>query len=149
MTVHASLMRASVGTLPEALKILHIGYRHFAALGGLRSKARDVSPNVNAFWRNASFHNYADYALSEAFHAGLEELRTTGATRRCAIMCAELLWWRCHRRIITDYLLNAGETVFHILRPGHVEPATLTPAARSAARTTLAYPAADTPDLFD
>jgi uncharacterized protein (DUF488 family) len=136
-------------TLPEALKIFHIGYRHFAALGGLRSKARGVSPNVNAFWRNASFHNYADYALSEAFRAGLEELRTTGATRRCAIMCAELLWWHCHRRIITDYLLNAGETVFHILGPGHVEPATLTPAARPAARTTLAYPAADTPDLFD
>jgi uncharacterized protein (DUF488 family) len=135
-------------TLPEALKTFQIGYRHFAALGGLRSKARHVLPTVNAFWRNASFHNYADYALSEVFQAGFEELRATGADQRCAIMCAETLWWRCHRRIITDYLLNAGETVFHILGPGQVEPATLTPAARAASRTKLVYPT-DTPDLFD
>lgn len=134
-------------TLPDALKTFHIGYRHFAALGGLRPKAHDVSPSINAFWRNTSFHNYADYALSNAFHVGLEELRTTGANQRCAIMCAETLWWRCHRRIITDYLLNAGEAVFHILGPRHVEPAILTPAARPATRTTLVYPA-DTPDLF-
>jgi uncharacterized protein (DUF488 family) len=135
-------------TLPNALETFHIGYRHFVALGGLRPKARGVSPDINAFWRNASFHNYADYALSETFHSGLEELRTAGADKCCAIMCAETLWWRCHRRIIADYLINAGETVFHILGQGHVEPATLTPAARPAARTTLVYPA-DTPDLFD
>jgi uncharacterized protein (DUF488 family) len=135
-------------TLPAALEAFHIGYRHFPALGGLRPKARDVPPNTNAFWRNTSFHNYADYALSEAFRAGFEELRTTGANQHCAIMCAETLWWRCHRRIITDYLIYAGEKVFHILGPGHVEPATLTPAARPATRTTLVYPA-DAPDLFD
>jgi len=63
-------------------------------------------------------------------------------------MCAETLWWRCHRRIITDYLLNAGEDVFHILGPGQVEPATLTPAVRAAASMTLVYPAAIA-DLFD
>jgi uncharacterized protein (DUF488 family) len=134
-------------TLPKALETLHIGYRHFAALGGLRSKAHDVPASTNAFWRNASFRNYADYALSEAFHDGFEELRRAGANQRCAIMCAETLWWRCHRRIIADYLLNAGEAVFHILGPGHVETASLTPAARPA-QTTVIYPA-DTPDLFD
>jgi uncharacterized protein (DUF488 family) len=135
-------------TLPEALKTFHISYRHFPALGGLRPKARDVAPATNAFWRNASFHNFADYALSDAFHAGLVELREAGARQRCVIMCAETLWWRCHRRIITDYLLNAGEDVFHILGPGQVEPATLTPAVRAAASMTLVYPAAIA-DLFD
>jgi uncharacterized protein (DUF488 family) len=135
-------------TLPKALQAFHIGYRHFPALGGLRPRAHDVSPDINAFWRNASFHYFADYALSKVFHAGLEELRTIGANQRCAILCAEMLWWRCHRRIITDYLLNAGDTVFHILGPGQIEQATMTPAARPATATTLVYPA-DTPDLFD
>jgi uncharacterized protein (DUF488 family) len=135
-------------TLPKALKEFHIGYRHFAALGGLRPKAQNVSPEINAFWRNASFHNFADYALSQEFHVGLEELRTIGATQCCVILCAETLWWRCHRRIITDYLLDAGETVFHILGPRQTEQATMTPAARPSTSATLVYPA-DNPDLFD
>jgi uncharacterized protein (DUF488 family) len=135
-------------TLPEALKRFHISYRHFPPLGGLRPKARDIPPTTNAFWRNASFHNFADYALSDVFHAGLAELRDAGARQRCAIMCAETLWWRCHRRVITDYLLNAGEAVFHILGPDQVEPATLTPAARATDPMTLVYPAAIA-DLFD
>jgi uncharacterized protein (DUF488 family) len=128
-------------TFPEALNAFHIGYRHFPALGGLRPKAHSVPAQTNAFWRNVSFHNFADYALSETFHAGLAELRDAGAQQRCAIMCAETLWWRCHRRIIADYLLNASDSVFHILGPGHVEPATLTPAARPASSMTLVYPA--------
>src|SRR5262249_36585307 len=86
--------------LPEALGEFGIGYRHFAALGGLRGKARAVPPALNAFWRNQSFHNFADYAMSEAFRAGLSQLLVWGGERRCAIMCAEALWWRCHRRII-------------------------------------------------
>src|SRR5215831_1758132 len=95
-------------TLPDALAPFQIGYQHIAALGGLRGKARDLSPDVNGFWRVQSFHNYADYALGEAFRAGLAELRDLGHTRRSAIMCAEAVWWRCHRRIITDYLIAAG-----------------------------------------
>jgi uncharacterized protein (DUF488 family) len=55
-----------------------------------------------------SFYNYADYALMEPFAAGLARLLDRGALHRCAIMCAETLWWRCHRRIIPDYLLAAG-----------------------------------------
>src|SRR5689334_13576230 len=84
-------------TLPQALAPFQIGYEHIAALGGLRGKARDVPPLVNAFWRNASFHNYADYAMGDGFHAGLASLRERGQSERCAIMCAEALWWRCHR----------------------------------------------------
>jgi uncharacterized protein (DUF488 family) len=128
-------------TLPDALAPFQIGYRHMAALGGLRGKSRDLSPDVNGFWRVQSFHNYADYALSEAFRAGLAELRDLGHARRCAIMCAEAVWWRCHRRIITDYLIAAGESVFHILAQRHVEPAHLTEAAKLQPDGSLVYPA--------
>ena len=127
--------------LPDALAPFQIGYEHVAALGGLRGKKHDVAPAVNAFWQNASFHNYADYALSAGFHAGLAHLRDLGAARTCAIMCAEAVWWRCHRRIISDYLIAAGEAVFHILGRGHVEPARLTEGARPGADGVV-YPAA-------
>jgi uncharacterized protein (DUF488 family) len=99
-----------------------------------------VPPQLNAFWNNDSFHNYADYAMSAAFCEGLMHLRALGQEQRCAIMCAETVWWRCHRRIITDYLLDAGERVFHILGPGHVDAAEMTAAARREAGA-LVYPA--------
>jgi uncharacterized protein (DUF488 family) len=127
-------------TLPDALAPYQIGYEHIAALGGLRGHKREVSPEVNGFWQNASFHNYADYALSQSFRDGLAHLRALGHATTCAIMCAEAVWWRCHRRIITDYLLAEGETAFHILGRGHVDPARLTDSARPGAEG-LVYPA--------
>jgi uncharacterized protein (DUF488 family) len=127
-------------TLPETLAQFQIGYEHIAELGGLRGHKRDVPPEVNGFWQNASFHNYADYALSKSFREGLTRLREIGHARRCAIMCAEAVWWRCHRRIITDYLLAAGESVFHILGPGHIEPAHMNDGAR-AEGDRVTYPA--------
>ncbi len=127
-------------TLPQALVTSGIGYEHMAALGGLRSRSRAVPPDVNAYWQNDSFHNYADYALSEAFREGLAHLREAGHRQTCAIMCAETLWWRCHRRIIADYLLASGDTVFHILGPGQVEPAVMNEAARPQASGYLTYP---------
>jgi uncharacterized protein (DUF488 family) len=96
----------------------------------------------NAFWENDSFHNYADYAMSEKFREGLGQLRELGHARRCAIMCAEAVWWRCHRRIIADYLLAAGETVLHIMGPGNIVAARLTDGAKPAASGVLTYPAA-------
>src|SRR5574337_13199 len=126
--------------LPSSLARFGVGYRHLAALGGLRGRSRDVAPEVNAFWQNASFHNYADYAMGDAFRAGFAELRELGREQRCAIMCAECLWWRCHRRIIADYLLAVGEPVFHLMGPGHVEPARMTPCARALTDGVLAYP---------
>src|SRR3569623_2951390 len=116
-------------TLPQTLAAVSIGYEHVASLGGLRSRKREVPRETNAFWQNDSFHNYADHAMGAAFHEGLAHLRGLGRAQRCAIMCAETLWWRCHRRIITDYLLAAGATVFHILGPGKVDQAEMTPAA--------------------
>jgi uncharacterized protein (DUF488 family) len=127
--------------LPLTLADYQIGYDHIAALGGLRGRKRDVSSDVNAFWQNQSFHNYADYAMSESFRKGLTLLRELGHRTPCALMCAEALWWQCHRRIITDYLIMAGESVFHILGPNRVEPAHLTDAARPSGNGILSYPA--------
>jgi uncharacterized protein (DUF488 family) len=106
-----------------------LGYTRMADLGGLRGRSKDVPPEVNGFWENQSFHNYADYALSSEFAAALDELLEIGSARRCAIMCAEAVWWRCHRRIIADYLLARGRTVFHLMGENRVDPAKLTAAA--------------------
>ena len=130
----------NMDVLPGSLMESDIGYEHMASLGGLRGRISGVSPQVNAFWDNQSFHNYADYAMGESFRAGLIRLRELGQARRCAIMCAETVWWRCHRRIIADYLMAAGETVFHILGPHHVEEARMNEAATLNSAGTLTYP---------
>jgi uncharacterized protein (DUF488 family) len=126
--------------LPASLAGHGIAYEHFSALGGLRGKQPGVPAEANAFWKNASFHNYADYALSEEFRSGFENLRALGHATRSTVMCAESLWWRCHRRIIADYLIVAGEEVCHILGLGHVEQARLTPEARVEPGGRLTYP---------
>jgi len=126
--------------LPDAMAAFQISYEHIAALGGLRGKATTLPANVNGFWTNESFHNYADYALSEQFHAALGRLLREGHERRSAIMCAEAVWWRCHRRIVADYLIAAGETVFHIMSEGRLEPAQLTSAAIVQPDGTIVYP---------
>ncbi|WP_119274464.1 DUF488 domain-containing protein [Taklimakanibacter deserti] len=133
-------------TLPDALAAVGVSYEHMAALGGLRGKTRGSPADVNGFWTNESFHNYADYALSAPFHAGLEHLLDEGRKRRCAIMCSEAVWWRCHRRIVADYLIAAGEIVFHIMGQGRLEPARLTPGAVTQPGGTIIYPAAHRPD---
>jgi uncharacterized protein (DUF488 family) len=125
--------------LPQSLATRGISYEHLAELGGRRPRQHDVAASLNAYWQEAGFHNYADYALGGDFKAGLTRLRALGQAQTCAIMCSEAVWWRCHRRIITDYLLAAGDEVLHILGPKHVEPATMTPAAR-AGPDTLTYP---------
>jgi len=130
-------------TLQDDLLPWQIDYEHVAELGGLRGKARNADQSLNAYWRVRSFRNYADYALTAPFAVGLERLRERGAQRRCAIMCAEAVWWRCHRRIITDYLLAAGERVMHILGPAHVDEAILTPGAVVRGDRTIVYPAAE------
>jgi uncharacterized protein (DUF488 family) len=115
--------------LPDELAAYQIGHRYIAELGGLRGKSAAAPVEANAMWRNKSFRNYADYALSSPFRSGLAQLLELSAAERCAIMCAEAVWWRCHRRIIADYLLAAGREVFHLMGPAKVEPARLTPGA--------------------
>lgn len=127
--------------LAEALAGYQIGHTRIAALGGLRKRERDIDPQVNGWWDNRSFHNYADYALSPEFAAGLAELIALGREARVAMMCAEAVWWRCHRRIVADYLLVRGEQVFHLMGDDKVEPATLSKGARPSGET-VTYPAA-------
>ncbi len=128
--------------LEQALHGAGIGYKRIPELGGLRSRRKDQGPSPNGFWENENFRNYADYTATPAFAAGLDELRRLGEARNCAIMCAEALWWRCHRRIITDYLLAACETVIHIMGEDKLEPAQLTDAAIIGQDGIITYPAA-------
>ena len=128
----------------EALSEVQIGYQHIAALGGLRGRIRDLPQEANAFWKNQSFHNYADYATSKEFRSGLTMLRERGHATICAIMCSETVWWRCHRRIIADYLIASGEIVFHILGPKAVDRAHLTEGACVGLDGIVTYPPPDT-----
>jgi len=127
-------------SLPLTLHDHGIGYEHMIELGGRRGKQPASGASPNSFWTHEAFRNYADYAMGEAFRAGLHRLLDLGRRRRCAVMCAEAVWWRCHRRIITDYLITSGESVFHILGPGHIDPAELSPAAQPRDGV-LVYPA--------
>ena len=126
------------GALSASLGEAGIGMVRSPALTGRRPVSKTVAFEVNAWWQNRSFHNYADHALSAEFHEALEELRSWGAGRIVAVMCAEAVWWRCHRRIIADHLLAAGESVQHIMGAGTTAEAKLSDGAvmgdRSAAR---------------
>ena len=130
----------NVDTLGESLAPFGISYEWMSSLGGRRAIVKSVPPDVNGLWRNLSFHNYADYALSEEFDAGLRHLLERGRGQRCAIMCSEAVWWRCHRRIVTDYLLANGESVFHIMAPGRFEPAQMTQGAVIGPDGKVVYP---------
>ena len=114
--------------MAESLNARGIRYEHFPELGG-RRKARLGSHNTA--WRNASFRGYADYMETEEFRTGIERFlalaRDTGPT---AIMCAEAVWWRCHRALISDYLKACGMEVTHILDANKIEPHPFTSAAR-------------------
>ncbi len=127
----------------DVLSRFQMDYRHISALGGLRKRSRTTPREVNGFWKNESFHNYADYAMSDEFRSGLAELRDLGRATICAVMCAETVWWKCHRRIIADYLIISGNTVLHILGPERVELARLTAGARSVAGRAVTYPVSD------
>ncbi len=130
----------NLDALPGALGQYQIGHRRIDSLGGYKGRSKDVPHYVNALWRNRSFHNYADHALSEDFAAGLDELLRLSAERRTAIMCSEAVWWRCHRRIIADYLLLAGREVLHLMGRSRMDPAKMTPGATQLDGK-LVYPA--------
>ena len=141
-------------SLAESLKAHGIRYEHFPELGG---KRKTKSDSRNTGWRNASFRGYADYMETEQFQKGIERLLDSTGTDgppqggfaaaklssaesvrrsevvtpwRTAIMCAEAVWWRCHRSLIADYLKVRGVEVLHILGANKVEPHPYTPPAR-------------------
>jgi uncharacterized protein (DUF488 family) len=122
--------------LERSLAGAGIRYRPFPALGGRRGETRDQSPHT--LWREMAFRNYADYAETADFRAAFRALRELEARHRPAVMCAEAVWWRCHRRIIADYLIAAGVEVRHIL-DGKTEPASLTPGAQRQPDGSILY----------
>ncbi|PVA06647.1 DUF488 family protein [Thalassorhabdomicrobium marinisediminis] len=128
---------------PQTLAEYQIGYRHMPALGGRRSKQPQVDDDVNAFWRVRSFHNYADYAMGEAFQSAFDDLVSLGREKVVAMMCSEAVWWRCHRRIITDYLLLRGYPVGHIMSETKITEATPTEGAELRADGMVIYPPED------
>jgi uncharacterized protein (DUF488 family) len=131
------------GPLGATLAEAGIGYRHLPALGGRRPPRRD-GPSPHTLWREPGFRNYADYAETDEFRDAFAGLLRLAQERTVAVMCAEAVWWRCHRRIIADYLLAAGLEVAHIL-DGKIEPARLTPDATIRADGSILYRA---PELF-
>ncbi|MDR3388776.1 MAG: DUF488 domain-containing protein [Rudaea sp.] len=116
--------------LAESLPALGVEYQWLPQLGG-RRKARADSPN--SAWRNAAFRGYADYLASAEFAQGLEDLLALAARRRTVIMCAEAVWWRCHRALIADVLCVRGIEVVHILDAGHSAVHPMTAPARVVA----------------
>jgi uncharacterized protein (DUF488 family) len=114
--------------LAESLSAHGIRYEHFPELGGKRKSKPD---SRNTAWRNASFRGYADYMETEQFQRGIERLlHFAGEVGPTAVMCAEAVWWRCHRSLIADYLKARGAEVLHVLGANKVDPHPYTPAAR-------------------
>ena len=114
-------------TLRASLEASGIAYHWIAALGGRR---RASAAGATSAWRNAAFAAYAEYVETEEFAEGLGELLMLAGGARTAIMCAEILWWRCHRRLIADVLVSLGVGVVHLTTPGKGEPHRLAPPAR-------------------
>lgn len=142
-------------TLEKTLVEHKLAYRRFEPLTGRRPVSKTVPFEVNAWWQNRSFHNYADHALSSEFHEAVQELRLLADECRVAVMCSEAVWWRCHRRIIADHLLATGDEVIHILGHGQRQYAELSAGAvvsdgedltstgrESVNQLTVTYPAA-------
>jgi uncharacterized protein (DUF488 family) len=135
----------ALDALAQSLPAAGITYRHFAGLGGLRKPRRD-SPNTA--WRHEGFRGYADYMGTAAFERALEELIDFAAGGRdrgqvseipTAIMCAEAVWWRCHRQLIADALVARGIEVRHIMTAESAPPHKLTEFAHAAGEK-ITYP---------
>jgi uncharacterized protein (DUF488 family) len=113
--------------LSAALQRTGVAYRHFPDLGGRRRPRRD---SINTAWRVEAFRGYADYMSTPAFRAGVESLLAYATGARTAVMCAEAVWWQCHRRLLADHLLVRGIPVLHILSTVPPKPHELSDFAR-------------------
>lgn len=134
-------------TLPASLAEAGIAYRHEEALGGRRtSEGGAASPNTA--WRNDAFRAYADYMATPPFAAAIDRLLDDAAERVVAIMCAEAVPWRCHRRLVTDALLARGAPVADIMGPGPASEARLSTHAVVHPDGRITYPATPQQDLF-
>ena len=106
-------------SLPEA----NVAYRHFAALGGLRKPRKD---SRNTAWRHESFRGYADHMETPAFQGALDDLMAWSGAAPTVVMCAEAVWWQCHRQLIADALVARAVEVRHIMSVGPAPLHTLT-----------------------
>jgi uncharacterized protein (DUF488 family) len=127
--------------LESILQQAGIEYRWLEELGGRRNKAKQVAVD-NGGLRNASFKNYADYMQTPEFRAAIEKLLALATQKRTAYMCSESVFWRCHRRLVSDYLLALGHAVWHIMPTGDLRPHTLTEGAQ-VSRGNVTYPSGD------
>jgi uncharacterized protein (DUF488 family) len=128
-----------IGVLPGALAARGIDYRHLPGLGGRRPRPAGPPSSTHSIWREEGFRNYAAYAETDAFRRGIDDLIGLARDHRVAIMCAEAVWWRCHRRIVTDAVLGRGVRVEHLMGAGRVTAAVITPGAMVRADGTLDY----------
>jgi uncharacterized protein (DUF488 family) len=131
--------------IKESLRRADIRYVHRKQLGGLRHAAKD---SINTGWRNASFRGFADYMQTPEFDEALTELIAFAKGKRCAIMCAEAVPWRCHRSLIADALTVRGISVAHIMSRTKLQPHSLTPFSRVREKK-LTYPESDQTRLFE
>jgi uncharacterized protein (DUF488 family) len=154
LRAHAIDGLADVRTIPKSRRHPHfarealdarlthegIEYRHFSALGGLRKPRRD-SPN--GAWRNESFRGYADHMMTPEFSTGIDELLDFGKRRNVAVMCAEAVWWQCHRMLLADALVARRVDVQHIMGTkgaSSLQPHRLTPFAHIHSDGYVRYP---------
>jgi len=140
LRAHGVTQLADVRTVPKSRRHPHfagealarslpdagVAYRHFAGLGGLRTPRRD---SRNTAWRHDSFRGYADYMETAPFERALDELIAWSGARP-VIMCAEAVWWRCHRQLVADALVARGAEVRHIMSAASAPPHALTAFAR-------------------
>ena len=158
LTVNRIAAVADVRSYPGSRKFPHFGaaalekslgeigveYVPFKQLGGRRPSRADSPHTV---WRNKAFRGYADYMDTDEFKSGIDELLELARKKRTATMCAESVWWRCHRSMIADYLKAAGVTVEHIMSAGKnaIHPYT---SAAKIINGRLTYGTADSDTLF-
>ena len=113
--------------LSESLASVNIVYKHDPRLGGRRTPRKD---SHNTAWRNAMFRGYADHMETDEFNVGIKELLEVARRSRTTVMCAEAVWWKCHRSLIADYLKASGHTVLHIIDEKKSEEHPFTSAVR-------------------
>ena len=116
-----------------------LDYRHMPALGGRRQRQKG-KPSRNGLWKVEAFRNYADYAETAAFGLAITELEALAREQPTAFMCAEAVWWQCHRRLISDYLMARGWTVIHILSAEQQQRHSMTEGARVHSDGSIEYP---------
>ena len=152
LAMHDISLLADIRTVPKSRRHPHfhaealarslptrgVTYVELPRLGGWRRAAPD---SRNDAWRNLSFRGYADYAMGDDFDEGLAQLRELAAAHRTAVMCAEAVWWRCHRRLVADRLVLAGDTVCHIGANGRTSAHQLTEFAAVNRDGQVTYPA--------